>query len=144
MIILHVLTGHARGIACGLFVKEAVAVTGSIDGTVRVWDAESGANSKIIGISPGWASLSLSTDGSQLACGMLNKSVTIFDSTTFEPVRDISAQSQVYRVWFADDHILLIGAINSPLIAFDVSLGTEVAQYGHLANPRIASSKRGE
>ena len=131
--ILRVLQGHTQDVACGLFLSEDTVATGGTDGSIHS-----------IEISPGWATLSLTPDGSLLACGLLNKTVLILETYSFQPICEIPAQDDVYRVWFADNKVLLIGAINSPMETYDLSMNSEPVQFGGLINPRIVTSKRGE
>jgi len=74
----HIFKGHARQILSFVFLHDNVhIVSGSLDGTIRKWDCETGllVGEPWEGVGGGILALALSPDGKTIACGRVDGSV---------------------------------------------------------------------
>ncbi|KAG7988712.1 hypothetical protein I3843_03G201100 [Carya illinoinensis] len=159
-----VFKGHSDYLHCIVARNTAnQVITGSEDGTARIWDCKSGKciqvidpaeNTKLKGFFSCVSCIALDGSESWLACGR-GRSLSIWNLPASECVSRISTHASVQDVLFEDNQILAVGAepllsrfaINgavlsqiqcAPLSAFSVSIHpsgvTAVGGYGGLVD----------
>ena len=111
-----VLALSGRGKARGL-------VSGSEDGTVRVWDVREGAGSEVV-LNPGsgkWVgALDVDPEGSWMACGGADGEVSVWHLGSVAQTTVMDVGSPVQSLVFADEHIL-VGSASSVVSRWSIS-----------------------
>ena len=115
-----------------------IVATGSLDGTVRLWDSGTG---KPIGqpmTGNGYVrNITFSRDGHLLAAGYMDSTLRLWDTGTFQPVGDpMRADSAVVAVAFSPDgRTLASGSDDGSIRLWDVSDQTQLGAplTGHTA-----------
>lgn len=97
---------HAREVSQAVFSPDGRRIaTGSVDGTVRIWDVES---RQIVGVlegHAGWISdVSFSPDGRRIVTASEDKTARIWETATFRTILILSGHTDViYRAKFSPD-----------------------------------------
>jgi WD40 repeat protein len=120
------LSGHTDLVYDLAFTPNArFLASGSVDGTVRLWDVTSGQTIHTLRHSGGVCRLAMSPDGSLLASGGLNRSVKLWDLETGQVVHTFgSFDGAVCGLDFSPDGALLAtGSVDQSVKLWDVESG---------------------
>ncbi len=123
------LTGHADGIAVVLYTPEGRAiVSGSWDGTVRVWDASSGECLAVLSQGAEVWDLAISPDGRQIASGGKDHLVKLWDIETRELKGVLAGHTdKIDALAFSPDGTRLItGDNDGHLICWNLKSGKQI------------------
>jgi len=113
------------------------AATGSADGTVRIWDAETGETIKIIPVEGGGGSLKLTPDGRTLVAGTLLRKVIGWDIETWQETVNFQAHQGVISGgdFYANGTQLLTAGFEGTAKVWEFPSGEELATlFGHQGN----------
>ena len=142
------LDGHGSGLQCAAFLNDSVAVTGSDDRRVRVWDVASCECTKVLNDCEGWVTaLAVASDGSMFATGSDDDAtVRIWDGAAHLLVRAIVCSSGIYSLAFVQDNKKLVaGIFQNPFVVIDVASGAIEHSFMFSAGfPYCISSSAGE
>jgi RNA polymerase sigma factor (sigma-70 family) len=110
-------------------------LSGSWDGTVRLWDAATGQElCRLRESGDGFSSVALSPDGTLLAGGNMGRTLCLWDAATGKPIRRVkNLENTVFGLRFAPDGKTLAGASGHSVRVWDVATGREVRR---LTGPR--------
>ena len=87
-LVILILTGHVTNvIAVAFSADDTRVVSGSDDGTIRVWDSSTGAGIKEISI--GFASIAFSPDGYRIVSGFRDGAVREWDAMSGNQVSEM-------------------------------------------------------
>jgi hypothetical protein len=105
-------------------------VSGSVDKTVKIWDAGSGAYLKTLkGHSGSVRSVAFSHDGTQVVSGSVDKTVKIWDAGSGACLKTLNVGQIVYNVAFdtTGSYLLTNTGTTSWDISWDISLDSNTA-----------------
>jgi WD40 repeat protein len=77
--LIRTYTGHAGQVFGVEFINEDLVVTGSNDGSINIWSICTGLTLRTITAASGVFSLKLINTGTDLACGLLNGNINIYN-----------------------------------------------------------------
>ncbi|NUQ05820.1 MAG: TIR domain-containing protein, partial [Anaerolineae bacterium] len=115
-----------------------IAVTGSADGKVTLWDVD--AWQPLAQASAGFVgSIAFSPDGSQVAVGLTRggENLQIFDGESLKQLRGLEGHStDVVALAFSPDGALLLsGSDDATAILWDAASGERIMTYGPIVDP---------
>ncbi len=123
---LHVFRGHAGAVTCSAFSPDGRrALTGSDDGTVRIWNLDAGAPAGVLRGHAGavW-SAAYSPDGRSLVTGGDDKTLRVWAAAGGDPRTLWTHTFPVTAVAFTPDGArILAGAMNGSLKLLDAASG---------------------
>ena len=129
------LKGHMDALYCIGFISEHVAVTGSGDRSVRVWDTTTGQCEKTIREHSDFVNaMAISPNRAILATGSDDKTVKIYHAPAYTCELTLECANCVTFLTFASDNLLLVGVLKNDLVAYDVTTGSLIKNL-----PRHAS-----
>jgi len=129
---LHTLSGHSDRVCSVAFSPDgALLASGSDDGTIKLWDVESGQEVHTLGESnAGMWDVDFSLDGALLATGSVDQSVKLWDVASGQLLHTLAGHtSAVFSVAFAPDGAWLASGSARPELhikLWDVESGQEV------------------
>jgi WD40 repeat protein/transcriptional regulator with XRE-family HTH domain len=134
---LQIFTGHTDGLYAVAYSPDGKTVlTGSIDTTARLWDAETGAElRRFIGHKAAVEAVAFSPDGRYVATGGLDATARLWDVQTGKELRTLTdAASDVFGVKFSpDSKTLLTGHGDGVARLWDVQTGELIRKFsGHI------------
>jgi WD40 repeat protein len=114
-ICLHQLQGHTANITDIDSTSEIqLMISGSDDGTVRLWNSKSGSFIRCLGRSIDVSTVAISPDGKRALAGDINGVVKLWDSNTGALLREFRGESICYRVAFSEDmRLVMSGNLSS-------------------------------
>ena len=104
-------------------------VSGSMDKSVRVWDAKTDEHLRELqGHTDSVTSVGFSTDGNQIVFGSLDKSVRVWDGKTGKQLRELQGHTDIVRsVEFAPDgHRIVSGSDDRSVRVWDAKTGEQL------------------
>lgn len=130
------LAGHQNRVVCCAFSPDGkTAFTGSLDNTLRIWDAESGKELHQCKHPEGVICLAVSLDGKQVLTAA-NKTIYLWDVATGKQLRTFDETYFVWSVDFAPDGKEYLAATGNSLVQGDYALvirtidtGKEVSRF---------------
>ncbi|KAL2886498.1 Vegetative incompatibility protein HET-E-1 [Ceratocystis lukuohia] len=124
---LRTLEGHGRAVRSVVFSNDGQRLaSGSLDSTVKIWDATSGACLQTLEGHRGYVySVVFSNDGQRLASGSRDSTVKIWDATSGACLQTLEGHSgYVYSVVFSNDgQRLASGSDDSTVKIWDATSG---------------------
>ena len=139
-----VLSGHEQRVVGAAFSPDGQrVVTGSWDGTARVWDAQTGTQIAVFGAGKGTAvtSVAFSADGSRIAIATDAGPVIICDALSGERIQALSGHKlAVLSVSFSPDgRQIVTGSVDNSAVIWDLASGSSAAVLkGHSLRVRSA------
>lgn len=128
---IAVLMGHESGVISVSVTRDGSRiVTGSLDKTARVWDAESGAEIGVLRGHEGWVtSVDVTPDGLRMVTGSSDKTVRILDTVSLAETAILTGhKDEVWSVAVTPDGSRIItGSLDKTARVWDVETGSEVA-----------------
>lgn len=120
---ITVLSGHVRPVYASVFTADNQhVITGGHDGTVRLWNAGTGAQERIVGVHLNWVwGLAVMPGTTNVASASFDGSVRVWDYTTGNRVATIPLESQGYSVAFSPDGTRLYVGTARTLQVFSTS-----------------------
>jgi WD40 repeat protein len=120
------LRGHTRDVPFVAYSPDGSRIaTSSTDGTVRIWDADSGALLHALAHPDGIDAADFSPDGRRLASGALDDAVRVWDVETGALLRTF--QDRAYRLAFTPDGAAIVTASQlGDLHVRDARTGAEI------------------
>jgi WD40 repeat protein len=110
---LAVWRGHPAGVSCGAVSPDGwTLVSGSWDGTVKVWDVlEGGARKTFPRLAPNVSALALRPDGKAFATAASDQRVNVWELETGKPILTLAGPGgQVTALAYSPDGLLLAAA----------------------------------
>jgi WD40 repeat protein len=125
------LSGHTASIMDGKWSPDGThIVTGSFDGTVRIWDAVNGKTLWIFDHPDRVFYLDWSPDGTRIVTACADGTARIWDISTGEMVRDVSmtlADDMLFEAsWSPDGKLIMAGDLASHAVIWDSATGSVV------------------
>ena len=135
---VHCLTGHAKQVECVAPCRDGRhIVSGSHDGTIRLWDLSNGTEvRRFAGHKGAVSSLAVSPDGQRLLSGSSDRTMRLWDLATGKELRRVDG----FKGWVlclafaADGRHALSGAGDTSLRWWDLDTGLELRRFQ--AEPR--------
>ena len=133
---ITILRGHVRPVYASVFTSDNKhVITGGHDGTVRLWDASTGLQERIVGVHLNWVwGLAVMPGTTYVASASFDGSVRIWDYTTGDRIATLPLESQGYSVAFSPDGSKLYVGSARTLQAYSTSdwksLFTKVVDAG--------------
>ncbi len=120
---------YAEITTVGYFPHLSFAVTGDLDGNVRLWDVEKMNQQELVGSCKGQiTALDISPKGVRVAATTLNGQVCVFDAMTQQTLFNTSVSDSIVLAVSlnTDGSELFVSTINGSLTAFHVDSGTVI------------------
>ena len=114
-------------------------VSGSVNGSMRVWDAWTGKKLKTFdGHTDAVTSVAFSSDGTRIVSGSFDKSVRVWDALMGKELKSLHGHTDnVKSVAFSSDGTRIVsGSADKSVRVWDVSTGNEKTLSGHTDNVR--------
>ena len=124
----QILGGHSGEVRAVAWSPDATHIlTGSQDGTARIWDATTGENTLTL-THDGWVSaVAWSPDATHILTGSQDGTIRIWDATTGANTLTLTRDSSVSTVaWSPDGHHILTGSSNGTARIWDATTGEQV------------------
>ncbi len=107
-------------------------VSGSEDGTLRLWDAETGQELKRMKHDGSVYSVSFSPDGKKIVSGSYDDTLRIWEAETGQELKRMKHDGSVYSVSFSPDGSKIVsGAWDKTLCIWDAETGQELKRMKH-------------
>jgi WD40 repeat protein/nucleoside phosphorylase/uncharacterized protein YjbI with pentapeptide repeats len=131
-----VYTGHRAGVtACAWNPRGTACLSGSVDGTLKLWDAASGRELlTLAGHASSVSCCAWSPDGSRLLSGSLDNTLKLWDAASGRELLSLTGHAgYVYCcAWSPDGSRLLSGSEDTTLKLWDAASGRElISLSGH-------------
>ena len=146
---LRFLKGHASRVTSVAFKSNStILASGSLDKTIRLWDAATGAHLMTLeGHTAGVTGITFSSDGTLLASASEDETVRLWDATTGSPLKTLVGHTDgVTSVAFMhDSYVLASGGQDETIILWDAATGEFLKTLaGHQKDVRsVAFGSRG-
>ena len=127
---LKMLTGHVRSVNALVYLTDAALASGSSDKTIRVWEAESGKNTKTLDEFDVVKCLALSPSGSLLAAGTNDHTLRVYSMPSYASPRSIECAYRVSSLVFADNSTVIAGVATSDVVAVSLDTCAITMKYG--------------
>jgi WD40 repeat protein/transcriptional regulator with XRE-family HTH domain len=130
---LHTLTGHSDRVVRVAYSPDGMHVlTGSVDGTARLWDAASGRAVRVFEHPNVVGAITFSPDGKYIATGCEDNIARIWDTATGQMVREFSGhRGFVQGVRFSPNgKYLLTGSGDRTARLWDIATGQTIRIFG--------------
>jgi WD40 repeat protein/serine/threonine protein kinase len=142
-----VLRGHENTITSLAFLPDKrTLVSGSRDGTVRLWDWEGGKEVRRFQEKVDCSSLAISRDGARLAAGSHEGFITCWDLKTRKVCRRLDVGAAVRTVAFSPDGRFLVSGDDSKFLrVWNLSTGKEAASQAvtdHVISVAVSAQGR--
>ena len=135
--VLQKIAAQADAIRAVAFLSNHTLATGSNDAALSFWNVSTGSSLKQLKEhAQSVSSLAVSPSGKLFATGSDDKTVKIFESTSYKCLQTIACANWVYRVCFASDDVVLAGIESSELVSFSVSTGKVKATFAKHVSPK--------
>lgn len=105
--------------------------SGGVDGSVRVWEADSGALVAQLMHDREVQSVAFSSDGSMLASGSMDRTVRIWGTQSWQQLRRLEHGGVVMRVAFGTENLLASASGDGTARLWDPAEGREVSRMIH-------------
>lgn len=133
---ITVLRGHVRPVYASVFTSDNQhVITGGHDGTVRLWNASTGVQERIVGVHLNWVwGLAMMPGTTNVASASFDGSVRVWDYTTGNRIATLPLESQGYSIAFSPDGTKLYVGTARTLTVYSTatwtSLFTKVVDAG--------------
>ena len=127
--LIATLAGHARGVrAVGITPDGKLGVSGSADGTIRVWDLDQQVERFVIPVRHGevW-SLAVTPDGMSVVSGSDDGSIDVWDVASGALVRRWQGEGRWRAMAMTPDGARLITGSNGPAMLWDFASASRLA-----------------
>src|SRR5579859_3326990 len=117
------LTGHTGTVYRLAISRDGqLLVSGSVDGTVKVWDLSTGKEVRTLtGHESSVYSIAISPDGRTLVSGSHDKTIKVWDLSTGEELRTLTSDSAVWGIAISPDgQTLVTGGVGSTIKVWGV------------------------
>ena len=124
-----ILRGHTSEINTALFSPDGKRiVSASYDGTVRIWDVDSGAEIKVLeGHASNVTSATYSPDGKRIVSGSWDNTIRIWDAESGKQIKVLVEQTySVASVSFSPDGKWIVSASDFDITIWDAESGKEI------------------
>lgn len=126
---LKILKGHTDSVMCLQF-QDNLLVTGSYDGTIKLWDIESGEEKKTLrGHLSGVRCLQL--DQNKLLSGSFDKTIKVWNLETGQCLKTLSGPSDTILSVHLEGSWLGCGSMDNSIRVWNSALGAQFAVRGH-------------
>ena len=124
----QILSGHSGEVSAVAWSPDGHHIlTGSEDGTARIWDATTGENTLTLTHTDWVMAVAWSPDGHHILTGSEDGTARIWDATTGENTLTLTHDSSVSAVaWSPDGHHILTGSPDGTTRIWDATTGEQV------------------
>ena len=128
--ILNSFSGHEREILC-LSLSGGLLASGSAGGKIIIHNTEDGSIVKEVEAHSRFIySVEFSKDGLMLASGSYDSTCKVWDTTTWDLLKEIPHPDVVAKVRFAEDNKLVTGCYNNVIRTFGTDFNEIVVEGG--------------
>ena len=133
---LKTLAGHTDMVVCAAFSPDGQQiVTGSFDGTAKVWDVASGSELLTLkGHGAEVMAVAFSPDGRRIVTGCVDRTAKVWDAASGQEQRTLKGhRAGVWSVAFSPDSLrILTGSMDGTAMVWDAASGHELLTFeGH-------------